>query len=114
VFLVDGINIQAVFPAQAGMNRGSRIQTSTLPSVPRAGGDEPYVTKSLSDRRPCSPRRRGLNRGGNLSSARSQSVPRAGGDEPGIEDPNLNVTAVQEGKYTAAQVFPAQAGMNRT
>ena len=48
-----------VFPAHAGMNRPGAITPHSLPSVPRARGDEPEALLAKNREYQCSPRTRG-------------------------------------------------------
>ncbi len=48
-----------VFPAPAGMNRGSCAGNGWRAGVPRASGDEPLIGANLTNTPQCSPRQRG-------------------------------------------------------
>ena len=49
----------SVFPARAGMSRGTRRRVSYPHCVPRASGDEPKGAAVLVEGNECSPRERG-------------------------------------------------------
>ena len=121
-----GMNLTAqswrqVFPARAGMNRHLASHELTG-GVPRAGGDEPNREVSLL----CVPRAGGdepssIGRG----PSGCRGVPRAGGDEPigsGIASapwqqpcvPRAGGDEPQRRDLAKLEVFPAQAGMNRS
>ncbi len=94
---------ELVFPARAGMVRGTPIDYDKLAGVPRASGDGPDPVLAHRQTDPCSPRERGWSRGGEdlegvqgVFPARAgmvpctgtrvrwaPSVPRASGDGPG-------------------------------
>ena len=132
-----------VFPAQAGMDRGSPPSTTESACVPRAGGDGPSATRTRSTGLWCSPRRRGwtvqarlerqavdvfpaqagMDRRWRRLRSSSACVPRAGGDGPsgcaGTISPHRCSPRRRGWTVQRAQavwvciVFPAQAGMDR-
>ena len=53
------VDLSALFPAPAGMNRPAASSWPLMPAVPRASGDEPEQVGVPSEKLSCSPRQRG-------------------------------------------------------
>ena len=76
------INIEAEFPAQAGMNRPYGTYEVQWRGVPRASGDEPRTELISGERAKEFPAQAGMNRTADSSKSMRYGVPRASGDEP--------------------------------
>ena len=79
---MDNADKAPVFPAHAGMNRFVTGALGTFGGVPRARGDEPYLSDAGPFMVQVFPAHAGMNRTRRPAAGLKHRVPRARGDEP--------------------------------